>query len=219
MIALQPRIGKLTFETEGSEQGPFHSRVLTVPSARSGLTIGRGYDMKEKTAAKIFHDLSRIGVSKAVATLLSTASGKYGEIAKKFIALPMPTVGKEPDSKKTLKNFEISQEQQVQLFNISYQETEAETKRICMSPNTVNTYGACSWELLDSGIKEVIVDLTYRGDYTPKSRKFLQASVANNDPVEFQKIISDRTLWPQVPPDRFKRRVDFFNSNVICKRP
>jgi hypothetical protein len=217
MIALQPRIGKLTFEAEGTEQGLFHSRVLHVPSSSSGLTIGRGYDMKKKTSTKILHDLTRVGIPAEIAKLLAGASGLYGSSATKFMDSSLPATGRNSEPKKTLKDFEISQEQQVQLFNISYQEEMADTKRICTKEDTTRKYGACNWDLLDTGIKEVLIDLKFRGDYTPDSRLFLQKSVSDNDTAEFFNLISDISRWKGVPSDRFKRRVDFFRSNMVCK--
>ena len=41
----EPKEGKVTFNSEGTEGGFFHSRKLHVPTASSGLTLGRGYDM------------------------------------------------------------------------------------------------------------------------------------------------------------------------------
>ncbi len=40
---------------------------------------------------------------------------------------------------------------------------------------------------LDSRIKEIVVDLGYRGDYTFKTRKFLLDSIASNDFSAFKK--------------------------------
>mgnify|MGYP006875700117 CR=1 FL=1 len=42
MTVLKSTEGLLTFESEGHEGGPYHSRTLHVPSHTSGLTIGRG---------------------------------------------------------------------------------------------------------------------------------------------------------------------------------
>lgn len=41
----------MTFDQEGLENPgkKYHSRVPHVPSSSSGVTIGRGYDMKYKT--------------------------------------------------------------------------------------------------------------------------------------------------------------------------
>lgn len=221
MIALQPRVGKMTFETEGTEQGRFHSRVLVVPSPDSGLTLGRGYDMRRKTSSKILHDMSRIGVSKELSKLISNAAGLYGASAEKFLKANSAPDDGTSKAKASLLGFEISQEQQVRLFEISYQEEEAETKRLCTKPDVTARYGRCDWELLDSGIKEVLVDLKFRGDYVNFGKQFIQKSVVDNDLEEFTKLMSDTDKWRSfgVPPDRIRRRIDFLKSNVVCKRP
>ena len=77
--------GQLTYDAEGNEGGPFHSRVLSVPSDSSGLTIGRGYDMKEKTSSGIEANLADAGVDQADAALLAQAAGLSGAAAKAFI--------------------------------------------------------------------------------------------------------------------------------------
>ena len=55
---VQPNRGRLTFDAEGQEGGPFHSRHLHVPSSASGLTIGRGYDMKRRSKSDVRDDLA-----------------------------------------------------------------------------------------------------------------------------------------------------------------
>lgn len=220
MAALQPQKGKLTFETEGTEGGRFHSRILVVPSATSGLTIGRGYDMKEKSSPKILHDMTRVGLPAQAARILSQASGLYGNSAKEFIKThsSIPKVHSGIKTPFTLAGFEITQQQQVDLFNISYQE-EAETKRVCNKSDVTRTYGVCNWELLDSGIKEILVDMKFRGDYTGRTRKLIQKFVVDNDVDGFFKVLSNTDLWVSlsVPTDRIKRRIDFFRTNTTCR--
>lgn len=220
MTTLQPIKGRLTFEAEGSEGGRFHSRVLHVPSATSGLTIGRGYDMKQKTAAKIQNDMARIGLDAESAKVLSKAAGLYGASAREFIAIH--SAGSKTSAKgkagPDLSTFSITQRQQLDLFNISYQEEEAEAKRLCTKGDVTAVYGVCNWDLLDSGIKEVIVDMKFRGDYTAKARKLIQKAVVANDLDAFTKILSDTSAWaPRVPPDRIKRRIEFLKSNTTCR--
>jgi len=41
-----PARGRLTFDAEGQEGGPWHSRHFHVPGATSGLIIGRSYDLR-----------------------------------------------------------------------------------------------------------------------------------------------------------------------------
>ena len=205
MAALQPLIGKVTFESEGSERGPYHSRILHVPTLTSGLTLGRGYDMKMKSSFKINQELLAAGLKLADAKKLSIASGLSGNAAKTFIKTHK------------LEKFEITQQQQVNLFNISYKEEEAEAKRLCTKEDVVGKYGKCDWTKLDSGIKQILVDLKFRGDYTGVTRKFLQKHVVANDTKAFLKILSDRAKWvsQRVPSDRFQRRVTFFKANSV----
>lgn len=207
MSALQPLVGKVTFESEGAEGGPYHSRKLHVPSLTSGLTIGRGFDMKTKSAFKVSQDLISAGVTQKDAALLSKAAGLSGATAKAFIVTHK------------LDKFEITQQVQVKLFNISYKEEEAETKRLCTKADVEAKYGKCNWMTLDSAIKQILVDLKFRGDYTGGTRKFLQKHVVANDTKEFLKAISDRTNWLQlrVPQDRFQRRITFFKANTVIK--
>ncbi len=207
MSALQPLIGKVTFESEGAEKGPYHSRILHVPSPTSGLTLGRGYDMKMKNKFKIKQDLIKAGLKVADAQKLSDTSGLSGNTAKAFIKT------------QKLEKFEITQQQQVNLFNISYKEEEAETKRLCTKVDVTSKYGKCDWAKLDSAIKQILVDLKFRGDYTGSTRKFLQKHVAANDTKGFLKALSDRSKWisQRVPSDRFQRRITFFRANTIIK--
>ncbi|HYJ31122.1 MAG TPA: hypothetical protein VEW25_12370 [Allosphingosinicella sp.] len=196
---LKPSRGIVTFESEGVEQpgSKFHSRVFHVPTPSSGLTIGRGYDMKMKPAAKIVADLTSAGVPAADAQKISGAAGLAGAAAKSFIAA------------KGLSNFSISQETQVKLFEISYKEEEAEVKRISAKPDCVAAFGKVDWDKAHPAIRDILVDLKFRGDYTPASRKLVQKLLAANDLAGLKKAMASRANWSAVPDDRFKRRNAF----------
>lgn len=203
MSVKKPKVGTLTFDSEGTEQGRYHSRKLHVPSQYSGLTIGRGYDLKTKKAIKVQKDLVKAGLKVSEAFLLSKAAGLYGSQAKNFI------------SRNSLAHFEISQDQQVKLFLISYLEEEAEAKRLCSKPDVTKKYGNCNWEQLDPRIKAVVIDLKFRGDYTGKTRKFLQKHIVQNDFSGFRKAIANETNWAEqrVPIDRFQRRISYLDHH------
>ena len=81
-----PARGRLTFDAEGQEGGPWHSRHFHVPGATSGLTIGRGYDMKMRSKSEIRDDLIAADVDPPTAALISQAAGMKGEEAEEFIA-------------------------------------------------------------------------------------------------------------------------------------
>ena len=186
--------GQLTFDAEGTEGGAFHSRKASVPSKSSGLTIGRGYDMKEKTAKKIEADMKGAGVAEKDAKVFARSAGLSGTAAEKFLA----------DHK--LELVEISKEQQKKLFVATYDELEADVKRICAKDDVVAKYGNTDWDKLNVKIREVLVDLRYRGDYHTESRMKIQALVAKNDLPGFTKVLSDKEAWKGVPKDRFERR-------------
>lgn len=190
----EPENGRLTFDAEGQEGGRYDSRRFHVPSSGSGLTIGRGYDMKRRSKSEIRDDLAEAGVDPAMAALISQAAALQGEQADEFI------------EENHLENFVITPEQQLQLFEIEYARKEADTRRLATKADVTQVYGATDWDTLDATIKEVLVDLRFRGDYTPTSRRFLQVCVANNDLAAFAGEIRNQANWPGVPEDRFERR-------------
>lgn len=196
---LKPSRGIVTFESEGVEQpgSQFHSRVLHVPTASSGLTIGRGYDMKEKTRAKIVADLTAAGVAPADAQKISGAAGLSGAAAKNFIAA------------NGLQNFSITQETQVKLFEISYAEEEAVVKRISEKPDCVAKYGKVDWDKVHPAIRDIVVDLKFRGDYRTDTRQFVQKLLATNDLAGMKTVMASQAKWSGVPSDRFNRRKAF----------
>jgi hypothetical protein len=204
--ALAPDRGQVTFDSEGQEGGKYHSRVLHVPGDSSGLTIGRGYDMRSKLAATIVSDLTAAGVSLEDAKTLSAAAGLSGADAKKYIA----------DHK--LENFEISELAQKTLFASTYKAEAGEAKRIAQKSDVTTKYGACDWDKLDPAIQDIVVDLKYRGDYTGTSRAFLQKAIVDNDLEAFAKAVNNPANWSNVPKDRFDRRKAFLDAAVAEKK-
>ncbi len=197
--------GKLTYDAEGNEGGRYHSRVLHAPGENSGLTIGRGYDMKEKSTEKIDRDLTNAGVDADMAAIISRASGLAGSNAKNFI------------TENGLKTFEISMETQEILFKTVYAELAGDVKRICNKADCVAAYGAVDWDGLNPLIKDVLIDLRFRGDYYGKTRKKIQTLAAKNDAGGFARAMNDASFWKDscgVPPDRFDRRVKYL-ENVL----
>ncbi|HAS8389773.1 TPA: hypothetical protein I7701_24200, partial [Vibrio vulnificus] len=160
-----PLQGVLTWSAEGNEGGSYHSRKLHVPSDSSGVTVGRGYDLRMKKLALVRKDLASAGIRPDVISKLVGAIGLQGKRAKQFII----------DS--DLIDYQISVDAQLKLFNISYAFESSEVKRICNKADVVKKYGATDWANLNEKIKEVTVDLKFRGDYTPTAREYLQESI------------------------------------------
>ncbi len=200
-----PPYGLITWEVEGNEGGPYHSRKLHVPSATSGLTLGRGYDMKNRSAAKIQQDLVSAGVPASDAAKIARAAGLAGDGAKKFIA------------DQQLAAFEIAKPAQVALFLITYADEKAVVDRISAKPETVAAYGACDWAKIDQPVIDLLVDLKYRGDYTPDSRVLVQPLASRNDLAGLAQVMKARASWPNVPKDRFERRVAFLDKALAAR--
>jgi len=197
---VEPSYGIVTWNSEGTEGGIYHSRKLHVPGSASGLTLGRGYDFRRKKQATIIANLTTAGVDAKIITVLKNAAGLYGNTAKQFII------------DNDLLDFQIQPNVQKKLFKISYEYEASQVKRISTKKDVVKLYGICDWDKLHSGIKDMAVDLKFRGDYTANSRKFLQQPIADNDLETFKKEIINKSNWPGVPADRFKRRKDYIEK-------
>ena len=143
------------------------------------------------------------GVAVNIAETFSQASDLIGSQAKDFIR------------DQNLQHSEISPEQQKKLFIMTYDELEADVIRICNKDSVVQRYGACNWQDIQPVIRDVVVDLRYRGDYIPETRKKIQKAIAENDLAEFTTAMLDENYWLnniRVPRDRFKRRCDYIRN-------
>ena len=195
-----PTEGRLTWETEGSEGGRYHSRRLHVPDGNSGLTLGRGYDLRERVAANVQADLANAGVAGNTAFRISTAAGKRGASASQFVI------------DNDLLDYEIAPQTQLKLFERVYEEKLKELKRVSELANTIQNYGKVDWKKLDQRILNVLVDLIYRGDYTKTSRVFLQKHIVANDFGKFKAEIAKKGNWSNVPQDRYERRKNYVET-------
>lgn len=180
----------MTWEAEGSEGGSFHSRRLHVPDSNSGLTLGRGYDLAARKASEVQTHLVHAGMKTDIAAVIAGAVGKRGATASRFVL--------EHD----LLDFEIGPGVQLKLFARVYAELVADVKRISIAYSKKQGFGELKWAALDPRIVSVLVDLRYRGDYTERSRAFLQKHVANNDFSKFKAEIVKKSNWPMVPENR-----------------
>lgn len=142
------------------------------------------------------------GVDADKADIISEAAGLTGPQAEVFIA------------DKDLVDFTITWAEQLKLFEVAYGEIEQDTRRLATKDNVQRKYGVTDWENLDETIQEILVDLRYRGDYTPSCRRFLQHHVARNDLVRFTEEMDNRDRWLNVPSDRFMQRAAFCRNAV-----
>lgn len=196
--------GQLTFDVEGNDvDKPMHplyryfSRVVHWPGGASGVTIGRGYDLGQRPSPE--GDLSSARVSEPLLSWLIGAKGLKGQAAKSYL----DSAGEE------IKTAIITRKQQYDLFIPIYEFMKGEVIRISGSDSNIEAYGRLDWDATDSRIQDVAVDLIYRGDYTQSSRKKVQQYIVDNDIEGLRAVISDKSVWPGVPDDRFNKRAEY----------
>lgn len=192
--------GQITFDAEGMEGGLFHSRRIHVPGSSSGATIGRGYDMLHRSRDEIVADLCASGVAQDDAKSIARLRGLKGPMAEAEIA------------RLELVDFQITPRQQKRLFLIAYDELAGDVKRICRKHDVEAKYGVTEWASLDPIIRDIVVDLRYRGDYTGGTREKVQPCVVRNDLEKLAELMSNELYWVRqrgVPNDRFRRRKEY----------
>lgn len=201
--AFQVDSGQLTFDAEGTEGGRFHSRKAHVPPGPSGGTIGRGYDLGQHTKSQILAACIGVGLSKAAAAAYAKAAGLKGDDARSWLARNKGSLA------------EISPAQQESLFTTTYGEMSKDVQRISNKKDVVKNYGEADLDEMNPAIKDTLVDLRYRGDYTGKAREKIQGAAADNDLISMTDSLSDRKQWKGVPEDRFKRRAAYLKEAEI----
>ncbi|GAB4189239.1 MAG: hypothetical protein OHK0022_01420 [Roseiflexaceae bacterium] len=199
--------GQLTFDAEGTEGGRYHTRVIHWPGGASGVTIGRGYDLGHHTAQEIVRDMVASGISRADAQRFAEAAGLKGAEAQAFVQRNRNSMP------------EITPEQQESLFARTYASYAANAERISNKQDVRARYGETDWEGLNPAIRDLVVDLLYRGDYTSRTRQLIQSYIADNDLQGLYTVMSNRANWRRVPLDRFNRRVDYLRKALEGGEP
>lgn len=199
--------GQLTFDVEGNDledqAHPLHkyfSRIVHWPGGASGITIGRGYDLGQRPNPET--DLTNAGIEDPLKSWLIRAKGLSGLTARDYMNAA-------PDSVRKQK---ITRRQQYELFTPIYEYMKGRVIEISNSEANVQNYGKLEWSGLNHKIQDIAVDLIYRGDYHPVSRRFFQEPFVNNDLAKIKDIMSDEQKWSSVPPDRLNRRKIFIKE-------
>ena len=158
--------GYFTYRAEGTEKA---TEKFHWPGGASGVTIGKGYDMKDRSESDIYIDMISVGVSQNDANIIKKASHKTGLDAKKFA----------DENKDKIKP--LTKTQKIDLFNKIWHGTYIPRARSVYNgiPETIHekdiknlnksdskeSWKKTKWEDLDDKIMEIIVDLIYQGAY------------------------------------------------------
>ncbi|WP_342325354.1 peptidoglycan-binding protein [Kosakonia sp. BYX6] len=166
---LQVSIGQMTFDAEGSDyitavapfrqnSYPFFSRILHWPEVGgSGVTLGRGYDMGSRSSGEILSTLRQAGIEEYKAQLCAKAAGLKNREASQFVGVYGPFVG------------EITHQQQIRLFEISYREKIEYSKGVySRQVRRLRIINALAWNSLDPAIRDSFIDTLFQGNITAR---------------------------------------------------
>lgn len=171
--------GQVTFDAEGEETANSTSRDLEVPSDASGVTIGRGYDMKERDEDEIFRDMINAGVPESTANKLKKAAGLSGDKAREFIA------------KAENKDIVLTADQQKKLFYLYFD------RKVAYAAGRVKEWTDTDLLAADPVVQDMIVDLFVRGDMTKGKWERLNMAeiVKNNDHAALRAVLANDENW------------------------
>lgn len=144
--------GQVTFDAEGNDTpgNRYYSRVLHWPGGASGVTLGRGYDMKERTQSQVLQDLLAAGVDTESARRFSGGAGLSGTSAQQFVSTHRDAYG------------EIDCDAQKRLFtDVTYPVYVGMAKRRYEGAAAGNA-SIPAWDNLDGKVRDIAVDLTYQ---------------------------------------------------------
>ncbi|EOV8959987.1 peptidoglycan-binding protein [Cronobacter turicensis] len=178
------RQGQTTFDSEGMDYitavAPFRqpkhllqfSRILHHPTVESGVTLGRGFDMKKRSAGEILATLRHADIEEYKAVICSKAAYLTGREAEMFVQFYGPLVG------------EITHQQQIRLFEIAYQEQVIYAKGVYdRHVRRLNIQNALPWSRIDTVIRDTFIDTIFQGNNTAEEMVSIIASGGGRDKI------------------------------------
>lgn len=188
---LAVRRGQVTFDAEGNDlvDSLYFSRKLHWPAGKSGVTLGRGYDMRHRTRSQVYAQLIEAGFDSAAAENFSLGATLSGPSAQAFVKQNRDEFGA------------ISHQEQIVLFEeVLYPAYEAAAIRRYES---VAGQNSPKWNELNERIRDVAVDFTYHQG-SIWSRQF--PYISGNDPESLARYIEDTPELAQYEKGRQRAR-------------
>lgn len=195
---LEPKEGLLTFRAEGNnlKSSTDYSKKLHWPGNasscgknNSGVTIGRGFDLGDKSKISVLMALKNVGIENDKAEAIASGARLKGCSAYNFVLKNRDRIE------------EITEQQQLNLFLDTYKKMKKDAERICKDKFTIEKYHPdpktspeLAWDNIPQKIKEVLIDLRYRGDYSLVTRSYIQRLAYAGDVTGFGKVVADRSI-------------------------
>ncbi|MDC0716436.1 pesticin C-terminus-like muramidase [Nannocystis bainbridge] len=164
----------MTFRTEGGHL----PSVLKAhwPGGVSGVTIGPGYDMGQRSAASIRTDLANAGVPQTSIDKFVGGAGLTSTSARDWVNTNADSIPL------------LTRDQSMALFTHVYPVYVGYTKSI------IRSWGG-NWDAYPQKMKEVLVDLRFRGDLSERHKPRLLPSITAADYPAFRAVIHDHKYW------------------------
>ena len=179
-----PRFSSLTFNAEGG--GLPRAWRPYWPGGVSGVTLGPGYDLKERDTEEVRTQLVAAGVSASDADRLSAAAGLGAKAAGDWVE-------RHRKSYRPI-TIDISMLLFLNVYPTYY--GRARTK--------VEAWGA-SWDSLSPKMQEALIDLSFRGDFAQRHRKKLLPAIVTRSEAMLRDALADYDYWQShtnLPPGK-----------------
>lgn len=195
---LEVGAGQVTFDAEGNDEplSIYFSRKISWPgNSLSGVTLGRGYDMGDRSSTEVETDLVACGLDAAKAKSFGEGAGIKGADAKKFIDNNREKLG------------EISHAAQKALFLAIY---PVYIQRASQNYEkwTAGEADRVAWLALDCAIRDILVDLVYQG-FTKGANPMKKGM--RNDYDEFIGYIESTPALSRY--EKGRRRADYLRAH------
>ncbi|MGF1740934.1 peptidoglycan-binding protein [Vibrio profundum] len=185
--------GQLTFDAEGDDfpHSPYFTRRASVPHngdkvvGSSGVTIGKGLDLgsppsgangQRPNALDLSALFEKAGLNPRLASWLLSVKGKQKQAALDSLTAVLKK------GVLTERELVITRKQQYIMFNMTYQFMEEKTRILMTKEDVKRAYGTVDWGRLPRKVKDVLIDLTYRGDsYKATRSRYVPAVVYDQE--------------------------------------
>ena len=194
---LQVDHGQVTFDCEGNDDptSPYYSRLIHWPgTVDTGVRIGRGYDMGDRSQAEVIGDLVAAGLTADRAAAFGKGSSLKGTDADRFVKENREKLG------------EISIQVQKALFERMYSKllilARKDYEYWTRGNDGLPCAGRVDWEKLDPVIRDVLVDFVFQG-YITGPHPMLEAMKDDFD--ELMRYIQSAPALKQYHPGSRRR--------------
>lgn len=199
---MEPREGLLTYMAEGNNisSSEYYSRKIHWPGNTSqcekfgsGVTIGRGYDLKHRSKSEVISDLTFAGVPIEKAKEIAEGSKNSHCAAGDFVKNNRGSISP------------ITEQQQIRLFEKTYATYLNDS---IVFYHRYKKKDSVAWGDLNQALKDVLVDMKYQG----RLEVGMVAVFGKNDKKEVTNLI--RNSAKLTSDESARQRISYLERNM-----